>query len=42
MVEKIRLTEYAKTHEEECFLQFIVDEKRWNVALCEASKIKSG
>ena len=24
---KIRLTEYAKTHEEECFLQFIVDEK---------------
>ena len=23
---KIRLTEYAKTHEEECFLQFIVDE----------------
>lgn len=38
---KIRLTEYAKTHEEECFLQFIVDEKDGTLHYVKLPKSKA-
>ncbi|CCZ66273.1 type I restriction enzyme endonuclease subunit [Mediterraneibacter gnavus CAG:126] len=38
---KIRLTEYAKTHEEECFLQFVVDEKDGTLHYVKLPKSKA-
>ena len=38
---KIRLTEFAKKHEEECFLQFIVDEKDGTLHYVKLPKSKA-
>lgn len=38
---KIRLTEFAKAHEEECFLQFIVDEKDGTLHYVKLPKSKA-